>query len=72
MNNAEATKPPDSTDEPTGKVKYELNNRHGEVLTQFPFELRVTMPKPNSGRGYSNTYIEEINKELRQTKSTDE
>lgn len=50
---------------------YELEHRHSKVLTQLPFELRVKMSKPKSGRGYSNTYVTEINKELWQAKGTD-
>lgn len=36
---------------------YESSNRYGEILTQLPFELRVEMPEPDSGRGYSNEYV---------------
>lgn len=54
------------------EVGLNVEHWHSEVLTQLPFESKVTMPEPKSGRGYSNTYIAEINKELWQAKSTDE
>ena len=41
------------------------SNRHNEFLTQLPFELKLTMPKPDrGGRGYSDGYVANTQKEL--------
>lgn len=34
---------------------------YGEVLTQLPYELKLTMPRTDRGkRGYSNSYIAKL------------
>ena len=45
----------------TRKVKNEPVHRQTKVLTQLPFELKLAMPRPDSGqRGYSNQYVSSI------------
>lgn len=53
-------------DAPTDrKVKLSAIYRHSEVVTQLPFELKLTMPPTDRGkRGYSDSYISKIHKAL--------
>jgi len=48
-----------------GKVNHVPQHRHGEVLTQLPFEIKTTMPATDKGkRGYSDQYIAQAKADL--------
>jgi hypothetical protein len=46
-------------------ISYEFIHRYDEFITQLPFELKLTMPKPDrGGRGHSDTLVAQLQNEL--------
>ena len=41
--------------------------RYGDFITQLPFELKLTMPKPDrGGQGYSDELIAQLKSKLKE------